>query len=178
MNAYSADVPVRTLSPDQKEAIHYFYKPQSGAVLFLLIFLPLLFSFILGGANNEVPLSVGIGVAFSGLLLLGRRWNSQRKMARAEFIYEYGSPETVFFQSLGANYGLKINGQPQPVINLLRGNEPLKIKTFDDRIITAFMLPQQTVYTHPKYPNVLVPSGLFSLSRSSSQRVKTRTVEV
>ncbi|WP_223651802.1 hypothetical protein [Hymenobacter psoromatis] len=178
MNAYSADVPVRTLSPDQKEAIRYFYKPQSGAVLFLIIFLPLLFSLIMGGANNNVPLGIGIGVAIIGLLLLGRRWNSQRKMTRAEFIYEYGSPETVLFQSLGANYGLRVNGQPQPVINLVRGNELLKIKTFDSRIITAFMLPQQTVYTHPKYPNVLVPSGLFSLSRTSSQQVKTRTVGV
>lgn len=115
-----------------------------------------------------------MGAALNGL----RYWHARRKMTRAAFIYEYGQSETVVFTGLGANYGLKVNGQPQPVVKLLRGNEPLKIKTFDDRIITAFMHPQQVVYVHPKYPDVLVPSGLFTLGRTSQARAEVRSVGV
>ena len=178
MDAYPSSLPARTLSADQKAAIQYFYKPQGGALLFLIIFLPLLFSFLGGGISDNYPLAFGVGALVIGLLLALRHWNARRKTARAEFIYEYGQPETVVFVGMGSNYGIKVNGQPQPVINLLRGNEPLKIKTFDDRIIAAFMHPQQTVYTHPKYPDVLVPSGLFVLDRAGGTGPKTRTVGV
>ena len=177
MDTYATAMPVRTLSPDQKAAIAYFYKPQGGVLVFFIFFLPLLFGLLVGGGNDNVLAGLGGAVVVIGLLLWLRRWNGRRKMTRAEFIYEYGNPETITFVGLGANYSFKVNGQPQPVINLLRGSEPLKIKTFDDRIITAFMHPQQVVYVHAKYPDVLVPSGLFALDRAP-QACAARSVGV
>lgn len=176
MESYVA--PARTLTPDQREAIQYFYKARWGVATFLSLFMPVMLSLPIGAANHDLLPWVGVGVAVGGAINGLRYWNARRKMRRATFIYEYGQPETVVFTGLGANYGIKVNGQPQPVINLLRGNEPLKIKTFDDRILTAFMLPQQTVYTHPNYPDVLVPSSLFALDRSARQQPKPRTVGV
>lgn len=170
-------ISMRLLSPDQREAIRYFYKLQWGVGTFLSVFLPLVLCLSLG-ARSSFWGSLALGAFVAALLNALRYWNARRKMTRAAFIYEHGQPETVTFTGLGANYGVKVNGQPQPVINLLCGNEPLKIKTFDSRIIEAFSHPRQVVYMHPNYPNVLVPSGLFTLTRAAGAHPKTRTVGV
>ena len=124
-----------------------------------------------------MPVGVGIGVTAIVLAQLLLRWSSRRKMARAEFIYQYGQPETITFAGLTSeNY--RKNSRPKTVINLLRGNEPLKIKTFDDRIIAAFMPPQQVVYTHSNYPDVLIPGSLFAPGWATGPGSKPREVEV
>ncbi|WP_460582923.1 hypothetical protein [Hymenobacter arcticus] len=127
--------------------------------------------------EDMVPVGVSAGVAVLVLAQLLLRWSSRRKMARAHFIYQYGQPETVTFAGLTSeNYGK--NSRRKTVINLLRGSEPLKIKTFDDRIIAAFMSPQQVVYTHPNYPDVLVPGSLFAPGWATGPGARPRIVEV
>lgn len=186
MESYAATVPGRTLSPEQHQAVVAFYKPEWGEIL-LGAFVPLVFGAVAGlaygmatnllDATDMVPVGLGVGVAALVLVQLLLRWSSRRKMARAEFIYQYGQPETITFAGLTSDYQRK-NSRPETVINLLRGNEPLKIKTFDDRIIAAFMLPQQLVYTHPKHPDVLVPGSLFAPGYAAGQQLKPRVVEV
>ncbi len=187
MEPYATPALARALSPDQQAAITAFYKPTLGDFLGLGVFLPLVFGMIMGiwfgiatnarELEDMVPVGLGAGVAALLLAQLLLRWSSRRKMSRAEFIYQYGQPETITFAGLTSE-GYRKNSRPKTVINLLRGSEPLKIKTFDDRIIAAFMPPQQVVYTHPKYPDVLVPGSLFAPGRAAGQGPKPRVVEV
>ena len=128
-------------------------------------------------AEDIVPVCLGVGVAAIVLAQLLLRWSSRRKMARAEFIYQYGQPETITFAGLTSE-GYRKNSRPRTIINLLRAGEPLKIKTSDDRIIAAFMPPQQVVYTHPTYPDVLVPGSLFAPGWATGQGARPREVEV
>ena len=171
MEYFATPAPRRPLSADQQAAVKAFYKPELGNVIVTGLFLPLALGLMAGlvfGAVAEVrdtddmvPVGLAVGVV---VLVLGQRllrWNSRRKMARAEFIYQYGQTETITFAGLTTEE-YRRNRRPETVINLLRGNQPLKIRTFDDRIIAAFMLPQQLVYTHPRYPHVLVPGSLFA----------------
>lgn len=194
MDPYATSTLARTLSAGQQAAVAAFYKPSLSAILVLGVFLPLLFGMMAGigvgiagigvGILTElrdieaiVPIGLGIGGVALVLAQLLLRWSSRRKMARAAFIYQYGQPETVTFAGLTSeNYGK--NNRPKTVINLLRGSEPLKIKTFDDRIIAAFMLPQQVVYTHTKYPDVLIPGSLFAPGWATGPGAKPRVVEV
>lgn len=185
MEPYAATVPKRTLSPDQQAAIVAFYKPELGNLLVLGAFVPLVFGMLAGlalgmvaepwGTTDMVVVGLGIGATVAVLAQVLLRWSSRRKMVRAEFIYQYGQPEPITFVGFTSDHYRK-NRRPRTVINLLRGNEPLKIKTFDDRIIAAFSYPQQVAYTHPKYPDVLVPGSLFALGRAPG--LAPRVVEV
>lgn len=183
---YSATTALgRPLSAAQQAAIKAFYKPELGDVVGAGIFLPLVLGLIAGigfgvatevrGIEGMMPVGLGVGVVAIVLAQRWLRWSSRRKMTRAEFIYQYGQTETITFAGLTTEE-YRRNQRPKTVINLLRGNQPLKIRTFDDRIIAAFMPPQQVVYTHPKYPDVLVPSSLFAPGWSTDSR--PRVVEV
>lgn len=177
----------RPLSADQHAAVNAFYKPDLGTWLGLGVFLPLLlgwmtgmgYGVVTGVQDLEALLPVGFcgGVAALVLAQLLLRWNSRRKMARAEFIYQYGQPESITFVGLTTE-GHGKNSRPRTVIHLLRGVEPLKIKTTDDRIVASFMPPQQVVYTHPTYPDVLVPGSLFAPGWATGPRAKPREMEV
>lgn len=189
MESYTAAAPGRILTADQQAAVKAFYKPDLGAWLVFGVFLPLVLGLMAGiasGMTNELRdteamVSVGLCIGVAAIVLAQwlLRGSSRRKMARAEFIYQYGQPETVTFAGLTSEeHGHGKDRRSQTVINLLRGNEPLKIKTYDDRIITAFMLPQQVVYTHPTYPDVLVPGSLFAPGWATGPGSKPRVVEV
>lgn len=187
MESSATIAPGRILSADQQAAVRAFYKPDLGDLLGVGVFLPLVLGVMtaigfgmaaeLRDTEDMVPVGLGVGVAAIGLAQLLLRWSSRRKMARAEFIYQYGQPETITFAGLTSEE-YRRNRRPQTVINLLRGGEPLRIKTFDDRIIAAFMPPQQVVYTHPKYPDVLVPGSLFAPGWATGPGSKPRVVEV
>ncbi len=175
----------RPLSADHQAAIKAFYKPDLGDVFGIGLFLPVALGVMAGigfGMATElrdteymVPVGVGVGMVALVLAQLLLRRNSRRKMARAEFIYQYGQAETITFAGLTTEM-YRQNRRPQTVINLFRGGQPLKIKTFDDRIIAAFMPPQQVVYTHPRHPDVLVPGSLFVPGWATASR--SRVVEV
>ena len=186
MEPYAA-APVRPLSADQWAALRAFYKPQLPTLLVAGLFAPLIFGMIAGVAfallghemNTDGIISVGLSVGVVAIILMQLilRWTARRKTTRAAFIYQHGQAETVTFAGLTSAHYRK-DRQPETVINLLRGTEPLKIKTFDERIIAAFMRPQQVVYVHPKYPDVLVPSSLFAFDPSTGQGLTPRIVKV
>lgn len=184
----TATIPLgRPLSADHQAAIKAFYKPDLSDVFGTGLFLPVALGMMAAigfGMATElrrteymVPVGVGVGVMALVLVQLLLRWVSRRKMGRAEFIYQYGQAETITFAGLTTEE-YRRNRRSQTVINLLRGNQPLKIRTFDDRIIAAFMPPQQVVYTHPSYPDVLVPGSLFTPGWSTGLGSKPRVVGV
>src|SRR6202012_4352668 len=75
-----------------------------------------------------------------------------RKIKRALEVYEYGDEITIYLESEGENYGMRLNGRPQRVINIRKGNETIAIKTFSYTVISAFSYPVQKAYVYSKYP--------------------------
>ena len=162
MMSPSTVVPLRHLTPEKATLIRKFYST-SSAGLFLALFLTVTLGLSLGGAFFSITLGLIIGVFFA-LLWVGLRYLNNRNLIRkANFVYEYGGEEELRFGGIRSNYGYKVNGAPQQIITVLLKDKPIEIKTFSSTTVSVYSLPQQSAYTHPQYPGMVLPSGLFSL---------------
>ncbi len=162
MTSPATILPLRTLTPDRAALLRRFYAPQSVG-LFLALFLPLTVGMSLGGAFFSLASGLITGSILSALWLALRYLRYRSRVQKAVYVYEYGGEEELRFGGIRSNYGYKVNGAPQQVLTVLHNGKPVDIKTFNPNIITVYSLPQQVAYTHPRYPGIIVPSGLFSL---------------
>ncbi len=155
-------LPLRTLTPDRATLLRRFYAPQSAG-LFLALFLPLTFGMSLGGAFFGVTSGLITGSILSALWLALRYLRYRSRVQKAAYVYEYGGEEELRFGGIRSNYGYKVNGAPQQVLTVLHNGKPIEIKTFNPVVLSVYSLAHQIAYTHPRYPGIIVPSGLFSL---------------
>jgi hypothetical protein len=169
----------RELTPDKIAAIKYFYKPYSKVFVFLMIYLPMLLALVIGASSGHFypVVLAGACVVLTGFLL--RRRKIRRKIARAEYIYQFGEEQEIQLQGIGSDYSVKVNGAPRQLIKFLKNGEPEVIKTFNPKIINAFLMtPVQVAYVHPEYPDVILPSAVFLMKPGDFARVKRRQVGV
>ena len=118
-----------------------------------------------------------IGISLSAFFVLLRIWRRRRSIGRATYVYEYGEEGQLEYNSISDNYGFKVNGAPQQVISLLLNGKPLQIKTFNPNLVTVYTIPRQAAYTHPRYPGVTVPAGLFRLQPVMQPRTPGRAIK-
>ncbi|RFZ90393.1 hypothetical protein D0C36_21615 [Mucilaginibacter conchicola] len=168
---------IRLLNNEAELRISYFYaKPfymNFGFVFTLAFGLPIVAtSFVLG----NIYLSAGILLVWIALLYLILSVK-KRKIKQAKEVYQFGSEEMIYFQGLSYNYGMKINGAPQPVINLNKNGELIQIKSFSRRVIAAFDAPVQKAYVLDKYPDIILPEKLFSMILNPRTE-KTREINI
>ncbi|TDW96175.1 PA2928 family protein [Dinghuibacter silviterrae] len=167
---------MRTLDPNRKKALVYFYTPTSQVGVYLAVFLPITLGLGLLGPFWNIYYGLATGTVVTLLLLLLRGFRIKRRIARALFIYENGQEERLVFKEQSNNYAIKLNGAPQQVISLERNGTPVQIKTFNPYVISVYTIPKQSVYTHDRYPGMMVPAGLFTLPEPPPRRTGCRAL--
>ncbi len=160
---YAEQLPLRSLTPEADSALRRFFAPDGGVGLFLGLFLPLTIGLSVGNIFLDGWMALAGAVSLAALVVLIRWGVRRRRIARARFVYQYGGEEPVALTGVSDNWGYKVNGAPQQVISLVRNGQPFTVRTFNQTVISAWSLPQQVTYMHPKYPALLIPEGLFRL---------------
>lgn len=155
-------LPLRSLAPDKETLLRKFYAP-SGMGLFLATYLPLTICLSIGGAFFSATTGLAAALFISAVWLTLRHSAYRSRMKKASYVYQYGGENEMQFSDVSSNYSYKVNGAPQQIITVLLNGKPIKIKTFSSTLLSVYMIPQQAAYTHPDYPDTVVPSGLFSL---------------
>lgn len=166
------------LSDEQSNRIRLFYKTGFPiGIIFILAF--------------GIPLSI-VAAAFAGIIasiamllliaasiyLIVKKRN--QKIAHALEVYQYGTEEDIYFDSIELNYSYEVNGRPQQIIHIRRGNELIQVKTFSSRVCDAFRIPSQKAYFYDRYPEIVLPSSIFYTSINDKQDPpqKTRSINI
>jgi len=170
-------VPIRLVTDDVSRRIAYFYsKPfyTSFGLMFNLCFgAPLVFfGASMGGWEIFIPLF--LIWAFIFYLIASVK---TKKIKKAEEVYEFGYEAPVYFLGVDHNYNVQVNGAPQPVILLRVNNEVIKVKTFSQRVIRAFDVPEQKAYIMDKYPDIILPENLFTMNMANPS-TKLRSIDM
>jgi hypothetical protein len=169
---------LRLLSDEQSNRIRLFYKTSFPiGVIFILAFgIPLS---IVAAAFAGIMASIAMLLLIAtGVYLIVKKRN--QKIAHALEVYQYGTEEDIYFDSIELNYCYEVNGRPQQIINIRRGNELIQVKTFSSRVCDAFRLPSQKAYFYDRYPEIVLPSSIFYTSINDKQDPpqKTRSVSI
>jgi len=153
----------RELTPEAERHIKDFYKKPFFDVLGIFI--------IVFGVNGIIVTFVTAGV-YMGIgavaLVVGALWFKtfavRQKINRAKEVYKSGDAVDISYVGSALNYGMKLNGVPQQVITIMKGDEEIQIRTFSNRVVHAFTKPSQQAYVLSTYPNILLPASLFTHS--------------
>jgi hypothetical protein len=153
----------RELTPEAERHIVNFYKKPFFDVIGIFI--------IVFGANIIVWSYVGLGI-YAGIgavaLVVGGLWFKtfavRQKIKSAKEVYRFGDAVEISYVGTALNYGMKLNGVPQQVITIRKGDEEIQIKTFSHRVIHAFSKPAQQAYVLSAHPNIILPASLFAHS--------------
>ena len=168
---------VRLLTDEQTNQIRNFYKTGFPiGVIFILAFgipisiVVLAFAGIIIMATLLILLAAGIYLIMNG---------RSKKIARALEVYQYGIEKDISFDSIEDNYSYRINGKPQQIINIRQGNELIQVKTFSNKVCNAFSVPLQKAYFYDKYPDIILPSSIFSAKdEQNPYPQKTRSINI
>jgi hypothetical protein len=169
---------LRFLNEEQSNQIKLFYKTGFPiGIIFILAFgIPLS---IVATAFAGIIASIAVLVLIVGGIYLIIKKRGE-KIAHALEVYQYGTEEDIYFDSIEQNYNYRINGRPQQIINIRRRNELIQVKTFSDRVCNTFSLPSQKAYFYDKYPEIVLPASIFNTSFSDKQDPpqKTRSINI
>ena len=169
---------LRLLSEEQSNRIRLFYKTGFPiGIIFILAFgIPL--SIVVAAFAGIIASIVMLLLIAAGIYLIVKKRN--QKIAHALEVYQYGTEEDIYFDSIELNYSYEINGRPQQIIHIRRGNELIQVKTFSSRVCDAFRLPSQKAYFYDRYPEIVLPSSIFYTSINDKQDPpqKTRSINI
>ena len=169
---------LRLLSDEQSNRIKLFYKTGFPiGIIFILAFGIPLSIVTLAFAGIIASIAMLILIA-GGIYLIVKKRN--QKIAHALEVYQYGTEEDIYFDSIELNYSYQVNGRPQQIINILRGNELIQVKTFSNRVCDAFRLSSQKAYFYEQYPEIVLPSSIFYTAFNDKQDPpqKTRSINI
>ncbi|MDN5284452.1 MAG: hypothetical protein JWR38_726 [Mucilaginibacter sp.] len=168
---------VRLLTNEQTNQIRYFYKTGFPiGVIFILAFGIPLSILVLAFAGIIIMTTVLILLAVGIYLIINSR---SKKIAHALEVYQYGTEEEIYFDSIEDNYSYRVNGKPQQIVNIRRGNELIQIKTFSNKVCYAFSPSSQKAYFYDKYPDIVLPSSIFnSKDNQNPYPQKTRSINI
>lgn len=130
----------------------------------------------------NMPTRIIISFLFCIIIICIDVLKHKQKMSKAIEVYKFGNEVQIYLEEIFNNYGYRINGMPQKIIQIRKDNELLKVKTFSDRVIRAFTIPVQTAFIHNKYPNIILPSSIFSKNyynpNQSFKKQKSRSINI
>lgn len=174
---------VRLLTPEAAAQIRYLYKRPMW-IGFGTIFI-LAFGAQLAGWLGYWLFDRGFitGMAFATIVIYLDWYVHHRKVERAKEVYQFGDQITIHLVSISSNWGPKLNGAPQQVITINKGTELMKIKTFSGQVVQAFSPVSQPAYIFSKYPEILVPASIFSLTfynpnGTSKPKTKIQSIDI
>lgn len=169
---------IRLLTDDVTRRIIYFYsKPfyTNFGFMFTLAFgLPLIG--VVSAIGGWMALAA-LGALWFFLLFHFLYGIKLSKVKKAKEVYEFGPEEMIYFEGIGYNYGIKVNGAPQPVVSIRKNGETIRIKTFARQVIAAFEVAAQKAYVMDKYPEIILPETLFTMNIDGKQQ-KTRSINI
>jgi len=169
---------LRLLSDEQSNRIKLFYKTGFPiGIIFILAFGIPLSIVTLAFAGIIASIAMLILIA-GGIYLIVKKRN--QKIAHALEVYQYGTEEDIYFDSIELNYNYQVNGRPQQIIHIRRRNELIQVKTFSDKVCNAFRLPSQKAYFYEQYPEIVLPSSIFYTAFNDKQDPpqKTRSINI
>jgi len=169
---------LRLLSDEQSSRIKLFYKTGFPiGIIFILAFGLPLSIVVLAFAGIMASITMLILIA-GGIYLIVKKRN--QKVAHALEVYQFGTEEDIYFDSIELNYSYQVNSRPQQIINIRRGNELIQVKTFSNRVCDAFRLSSQKAYFYDRYPEIVLPSSIFYTTINDKQDPpqKTRSINI
>jgi hypothetical protein len=155
---------IRLLTDEKTAQIKYFYKRPMRigfGTIFILAFGVQAVIWASVFLNGNILINA---ILFVVVVIFLDQYKHYRKVARAKEVYQYGDEVTIGLVSVASNYGRKMNGMPQQIITINKGGEQISIKTFSASVIDAFSPFSQLAYVYTKYPDVILPSSIFSKS--------------
>ncbi|MGN8071922.1 hypothetical protein [Mucilaginibacter sp. SG564] len=169
---------LRLLSEEQSNRIRLFYKTGFPiGIIFILAFgIPI--SIVAAAFAGIIAAMAVLLLIAVGIYLIVKKRN--QKIAHALEVYQYGTEEDIYFDSIELNYSYEVNGRPQQIINIRRRDELIQVKTFSNRVCDAFRLPSQKAYFYDRYPEIVLPSSIFYTAFDNKQDPpqKTRSVSI
>ncbi len=150
----------RPLTEEAAARIAHFYKPRFPFVLIFTLAFGIPLTVLAGLVMGNIAVWSML-LMMGGILFIYYRSVANRAERAAE-IFQYGEYVDIQLETVAEDYNYRLNGAPQCILTISRGIQLFTIKTFSVKVINAFSPRRQKAYYYAKYPNIVIPSTLFS----------------